>query len=75
MENLPEQTKLECEHQIGEHGAVFMIGKKEDICVECGQEVKKDINPLRVRVYERLIKMNLKDLADKVNELVDYLND
>ena len=37
----PEQK--ECEHKIGEHGAVIMVGKSRDMCVECGKEVKPDV--------------------------------
>ena len=36
--------------------------------------LEHDINPLRKRVYDRLEKMELKDLADKINELKDELN-
>jgi NAD-dependent dihydropyrimidine dehydrogenase PreA subunit len=72
-------------HKIREHGAVFMVGKNGDTCCECGEPVSvkrqdshfteiKAINPIRRRVYERLEKMKLKDLADKVNEAVKELN-
>lgn len=33
------------------------------------------INPLRQNCYKRLERMQLKDLADKVNELTKYLNE
>ena len=41
------------------------------------KEVKKEftgINPLKQRVYQRLEKMKLKDLADKINELAEKLS-
>ena len=37
------------------------------------QRQEKGINPLRRTVYERLEKMKLKDLADKINELAKEL--
>src|SRR3990167_67540 len=64
-------------HKIGKHGAVALVGKNGDICGECRKEVKKeftDINPLKQRVYKRLEKMKLKDLADKVEEIINKLN-
>ena len=33
-----------------------------------------DINPLKQRVYKRLEKMKLRDLADKILEIIDKLN-
>ena len=32
------------------------------------------INPLKQRVYKRLVKMKLKDAASKINELVEEIN-
>ena len=43
---------------------------KEPFC----QRQQYGINPLRKRVYKRLEKMNLRDLADKCNEIVEKLN-
>ena len=60
-------------HKIGKHGAVSLVGKNGDICGECRKEVKKEftgINPLKQKVYERLEKMKLKDLADKIEEII-----
>src|SRR3990167_11343277 len=46
-------------------------------CKKCGIENFRigDINPLRKRVYNRLEGMKLKDLADKVEEIVKKLNE
>lgn len=60
-------------HKIGPCGAIVFVGKKYDICAECGKEIK-DINPLKKSAYKRLQKMQLKDLADKVEEIVIELN-
>jgi hypothetical protein len=65
-------------------GLIYALTVLEPHC-ECKKSVSvkqqdshfteiKSINPLRKRVYERLEKMKLKDLADKVNEAVKELN-
>lgn len=66
-------------HKIGKHGAVAFVGQKEDICAECRKPVIRKfrntgINPPKQRVYRRLEKMQLKDLADKCNELAEELS-
>ena len=38
------------------------------------QRQKNGINPLKQTVYKRLEKMKLKDMADKINEIVDEIN-
>ena len=40
-----------------------------------GIYLEKSINPLRVNTYNRLVAKQLKDLADKVNELAERLNE
>ena len=37
--------------------------------------LEKPINPLRVNTYNRLVSKQLKDLADKINEMVKILNE
>ena len=41
------------EHQIGEHGAVFMVGKNGDVCVECGKEVKPNRKSTWIKGMEK----------------------
>ena len=61
-------------HKIGSHGAVFMVGKNGDMCVECGKEVRTNINPLRQLAMKRLEFLGLRDLKDKIQELINEIN-
>ena len=75
--NYAKNVKSMQTHKIGKCGAVMLASKNGDICAECRKEVKKEftgINPLKQRVYKRLEKMKLKDLADKINELAEKLS-
>jgi len=68
-------AKIIVDAMLGKFGHINseLVSRLEGLYLEIPEE-KKNINPLRVNCYNRLVSKQLKDLADKVNQLVDEIN-